>query len=308
MSNSAGRRYFILDVFSDTALCGNPLAVVLDGDGLSDASMQAIAKEFNLSETVFVCKADNAAHNAALRIFTPTHELPFAGHPTVGTAVLMGMQRFETIDSEMDCMVLMEEKIGLVRAAVKVRADRTGEAVFDVPKLTEPFAAALGSRDEIAAALGLHINDIGFENHVPTVYSAGVVFALIPVRNLDAIERAQPIVSSWNSAFGHHPHNDAFLYCRETVQHKSSFHARMFAPGMGIVEDPATGSAAAAFAGAICQFDKPGAGTHSYVIEQGFEMGRPSLITLEIDLENGALVGERLGGKVVLVASGALHV
>ena len=177
-----------------------------------------------------------------------------------------------------------------------------------MPKISEPVGTQLGSKDEIAAALGLHINDIGFENHVPTAYSAGVPFAMVPLRNLEAVERAAPVAASWNTAFGSHEHNDAFVYSRETIQHGSSFHARMFFPAMGLAEDPATGSAVAAFAGVICQFDKPGNGTHSFVIEQGFEMGRPSIINLEMDIDQGALTAKRIGGGAVVVASGQLFI
>ena len=304
----SSRRYFILDVFTREALSGNPLAVVLDSEGLTEEQMQAIAAEFNLSETVFVKEPRNPAHNAALRIFTPSYELPFAGHPTVGSAVLLGKQRFTDIRDEMDCMMMLEEQVGPVRSRVKLFEGNTGEAVFEVPKLSEPVDFPLGSKDEIAAALGLHIDDIGFENHVPSAYSAGVPFAMVPLRDLDAVARARPVMASWSTAFGSHQHNNAFLYSRETVRYGSSFHARMFAPAMGISEDPATGAAVAAFAGAICHFDKPVEGSSHYVVEQGFEMGRPSIISLEIELSKEKLVAAHIGGSAVIVASGTLFV
>ncbi|WP_319532184.1 PhzF family phenazine biosynthesis protein [uncultured Cohaesibacter sp.] len=307
MSRSA-RRYFILDVFTDELFAGNPLAVVMDSEGLSDEEMQKIAKEFNLSETVFVQPPKNKVFNAALRIFTPAFELPFAGHPTVGTAVLLGLQRFPDLEKRMDSVMMLEEKVGPIQARLKLKPGNVGEAVFDVPKNAEVIESRLGSKDEIAAALGLHIKDIGFENHVPSAYSAGVPFAMIPIRNLEAIRRARPVMPSWSTAFGSHAHNDAYLYTRETVRHGSSFHTRMFAPSMGVMEDPATGSAAAAFAGVICQFDKPGQGTHKYIIEQGFEMDRPSIIELELDVADGRLKEERIGGSALIVASGTLMV
>lgn len=307
MAKDAARRYFILDVFTDQALSGNPLAVVLDGDGLDDARMQRIAAEFNLSETVFVQKPQKSVHNAALRIFTPMMELPFAGHPTVGSAVLLGMQRFDDLASEQDCVVMLEEKIGLVRAGVKLKPGRVGEAVFDVPKPAEPVDIKLGGKDEIAAALGLHIHDIGFENHVPTAYSAGVPFAMVPLKDLDAIARARIISSCWKQAFAGNGPVGVFVYCRETIQHGNDFHGRMFAPDLGLNEDPATGSAVAAFAGAVFHFDKPGQGSHNYTIEQGFEMERPSALRLEFDVEAGRLAGERLGGHAVLIGSGELY-
>lgn len=302
------RSYFVLDVFTNEALSGNPLAVVLEGEGLSDDRMQKIAAEFNLSETVFVLPPDNPAHNASLRIFTPVRELPFAGHPTVGAAFLLGLQRFPEIDGEMDCVTLLEEKVGLVRARVKVSGDKSGEATFAIPQLSAKIEVALGSKDEIAAALGLHIHEIGFENHVPTVYSAGVPYVMVPIKDLGAMERARPVMSSWSTAFSHSGYGDIYLYTRETVRHDSSFHARMFAPDMGILEDPATGSAAAAFAGTICQFDKPVDGSHQLIIEQGFEMGRASLIHLELEIEEGGLKSACIGGQAVVVASGTLFV
>ncbi|MCT4656489.1 MAG: PhzF family phenazine biosynthesis protein [Cohaesibacter sp.] len=307
MQDAAARRYVLMDVFTGDALSGNPLAVVLDGDGLESERMQAIAAEFNLSETVFVTKTSNPAHNARLRIFTPTSELPFAGHPTVGSAVLLGMERFPDIEDEQDCMILLEETVGLVRAGVKLTKGLVGEAVFDVPKLSCEVDVTLGSKDEIAAALGLHITDIGFENHVPTAFSAGLPFALIPLKNLQAVQRARPVAASWNTAFGSDEHNCAYLYSRETIRHGSDFHTRMFAPGLGIGEDAATGSAAAAFGGAIFRFDKPGQGTHHYLIEQGFEMGRPSMLQLELDVDAGKLSGQRLGGQAVVVGRGELY-
>ncbi len=132
------RPYALLDVFTDKVLAGNPLAVVLDAKGLSEAQMQQIASEFNLSETVFVLPPDKVAHNASIRIFTPSMELPFAGHPTVGTAVLMAENRFGAPDNDMNALVLLEEKIGLVRCAVTLEKGKPTTAEFDVPELPKP--------------------------------------------------------------------------------------------------------------------------------------------------------------------------
>lgn len=299
------RRYTILDVFTDRPLAGNPLAVVLDGDGLDDERMQAIAGEFNLSETVFVMKAANPVHAASLRIFTPKRELPFAGHPTVGTAVLLAVQAAGENSSRNEMMLVLEEQVGPVRCGVTVAGAGAGHAVFDVPRP----AAAMGepqSTGAIAGALNLVPSEIGFENHRPSLFGAGVPFAFVPVRNLETIGRAKPIGAGWEAAFGNEAVG-AFLYCRETVASGHHFHARMFAPGSGITEDPATGSAAAAFSGVIGLFDGPPAGSHRYIVEQGFEMGRPSLIELEVDMDGGQVVAARIGGDAVVVAEGTLR-
>ena len=296
------RRYAILDVFTRQPLAGNPLAVVLDAEGLDDQRMQAIAKEFNLSETVFVLPPERPIHSAAIRIFTPARELPFAGHPTVGTAILLGLERAAAGMGNDEMVLVLEEKVGPVRCGVSLEGEGVGHAVFDLPRLPEAGAAPR-DKEALAAALTLMPGEIGFENHLPTTYDAGLSYTLVPVRDLEAIARAKVNPAAWEAGFGS---SAAYLYCRETRESAHAFHARMFSPRMGIGEDPATGSAAASLAGAIARFDQPPGGSHHYVIEQGFEMGRPSLIGLEIDMDGGAVVEGRLSGEAVVVARGTL--
>jgi trans-2,3-dihydro-3-hydroxyanthranilate isomerase len=297
------RRYAILDVFTDRPLAGNPLAVVLDSDGLDDARMQAIAAEFNLSETVFVAPATKPVHSAAVRIFTPARELPFAGHPTVGTAVLLGLERAASGFGNGEMVLVLEETVGPVRCGVSLHSDRLGHAIFDLPKLPVEVSEAPG-KDTLAAALNLIPAEIGFENHHASIFDAGVPYSFVPVRDLAAIGKAKANHAAWRAAFG--KGGAAFLYCREVTESGRHIHARMFAPELGITEDPATGSAVAALAGVIAKFDQPPGGSHRYVIEQGIEMGRPSLISLEIDMEGGAVAEGRIGGEAVVVARGAL--
>jgi trans-2,3-dihydro-3-hydroxyanthranilate isomerase len=299
------RKYYVLDVFADRPLAGNPLAVVADSQGLDTAAMQAIAGEFNLSETVFLAPPDNPRHSAKLRIFTPRSELPFAGHPTVGAAVLLGRLAAEENPARLESILVLEEQVGPVRAVVKV-AGRGGHALFDVPGQSKEIGET--REDEaVAAALGLLPSEICFENHVPTVFSAGVGFTFVPVRDLDVIAKARANPAAWDAAFDRQAPS-VFLYCRETAAKGHQFHARMFAPTFGIAEDPATGSAVAALAGVILAFDEPIAGSHRYVVEQGFEMGRPSLIGLEIDVEGAELAATRIGGDAVVVAEGTIDV
>ncbi len=302
------RRYVVLDVFTTRALEGNPLAVVLDAEGLDGTAMQRIAREFNLSETVFVMPAERPAHSAALRIFTPGTELPFAGHPTVGTAVLLAEERFGHADREIDAMVVMEEQVGAIRAAVRLKPGSAGYAEFDMPRLPRPTDREMPSKGAIADALGLDATDIGFENHHSGIWDAGVPFTFVPVSGLDAIRRIRFDRAAWSQAFSNGDVHSVFVYCRETMFHDSAFHARMFDTGHGIGEDPATGSAAAAFAGVVCRFDEPTEGIHHIRIEQGFEMGRASLIDLTLEISGGALARGRIGGHAVRIAEGTLHV
>jgi trans-2,3-dihydro-3-hydroxyanthranilate isomerase len=296
------RRFQTLDVFTETALAGNPLAVVLDAEGLDSARMLAIAAEFNLSETVFVFEPRNPINSARLRIFTPKRELPFAGHPTVGAAALIAHQRAADLLAAQDLRIVLEEPIGDVVCVARRRKGQALASYFELPKLPERLPGQAPSTAEIAACLGLEPADIGFDGHEPSLYSAGAPFLFVPIRSLDAIGRAAPGAMPWATKEG----PATFVYTRETERAGSAFHARMFAGPWGVAEDPATGSAVAAFAGIVQAFDRPRDGEHMLTIEQGFEMGRPSLIALGLVIENGALVSATIGGSVVLVSSGAL--
>lgn len=300
------RRYTILNVFTAEGQGGNPLAVVADGQGLSTEAMQAIAKDFNLSETVFVLPAEGPAHTAAIRIFTPASELPFAGHPTIGTAVCLAQDRiWRKAGEECDALVVLEAKVGALRVGVKP-GDGGPFAQFDSPVLPQGDGEPT-PEDRLAAALGLAPHEIGFENHRPSRYKAGIPFTFIPVDGLEAIGRAQVVEQYWQEAFGKDPSIGAYLYCRETVRHRSSFHARMFAPLSGVPEDPATGSAAIALAGVIHHFDELPEGPYNGIIEQGIEMGCPCEVFLEFEVENRAIRVVRIGGHAQVMKEGTIE-
>jgi trans-2,3-dihydro-3-hydroxyanthranilate isomerase len=299
-----GRRYLLLDVFANRALEGNPLAVVLDGERLDAARMQAITREFNLSETVFVLPPDNPAHAARIRIFCPEYEMPFAGHPTVGTAVALATERGHA-DGE---LLVLEENIGPVRCIVR-KGPSGSHAEFDVPKIAEPIPFA-PDRERIAAALGLTPDQIGFDRHAVGAWSAGVPYVTVPVRDLAAIARIRFDTHLWQH-FAPVKDNDAkascYAYCRETALPGSRYHARMFVAATPSYEDPATGSAAAAFVGAVMANERPDDGILDMWIEQGVEMGRPSRIRLMIDVTTGRAVKARIGGDAVVVGRGEIY-
>ncbi|WP_436799564.1 PhzF family phenazine biosynthesis protein [Rhizobium oryzicola] len=300
-------RYAIYDVFTATRLAGNPLAVVFDGDGLSDETMQALAQEFNLSETVFVQTSTNPAHAASLRIFTPGRELPFAGHPTVGTAVALAELDPNRPGPELDMVCVLEEKVGPVRCAVRLREGEAGFAEFDLPRTPNSIELPL-DRQGLADALGVKVSDLGFENHAVSIWSAGVPFLMLPLHNLAAVQAIEFDPTLWERAapFVEGRLASAYVYCRGGVHHAAKFHARMFSPDMGIPEDPATGGAAAALAGAIHHYDALPDGHHPILIEQGVEMGRPSFIHLHLDIKESTIARARIGGQAVRVASGIL--
>ncbi len=308
MEAGLARSYSVYDVFTDSKLAGNPLAIIFDAEGLSDEAMQAIAREMNLSETVFVLPPQNPAHTANLRIFTPGRELPFAGHPTVGTAIALAEKAHANHGGDLDLVSVLDERVGPVRCAIKLRQNKASFAEFDLPKKSQEILLPL-ERADIANALSLKITEIGFENHVPSIWSAGVPFLLVPVHDVGAAERLEFDQQLWEKTvpFVDGALASAFIYCRGGVNHVAKFHARMFPVGMGIVEDPATGAAVAALSGAINQFDALPDGHHPVIIEQGIEMGRPSLIHLHLDIDGGLIANARIGGQAVRVASGILE-
>jgi len=288
------RTFYTLDVFTKERFTGNPLAVLPDGEGLDTAAMQAIAREFNLSETVFVLPPSAPEHRARLRIFTPARELDFAGHPTVGTAVLLGR-----LDGGAAPDMILEEGIGPVPCAIEMRGAHGGWARFQLPRLptsssnVAPVAA-------IAAALALEADDIGCEGMTPSSWSAGNPFTFVPVRGLDQIRRCRINETRMADGVG-----AAFVYCHACVEPGHHFHARMFAPAMGVREDPATGSAVAAFAGLVAE--RLPDGMHELTIEQGYEMGRPSQISLSITIRDRKLASAAVGGDAVVVMEGSLE-
>jgi trans-2,3-dihydro-3-hydroxyanthranilate isomerase len=297
------RGFFTLDVFAGQVLAGNPLAVVLDAQGLDDQRMQAIAREFNLSETVFVAPPADPGHRASIRIFTPNREVPFAGHPTVGTAVLLRL-----LDPDGAPEFTLEEKIGLVPCRVEARGPEHGHATFTLPRLPERIGA-LPDKATLALGLGLKQADIGFAGHEPAIYSAGNPFRFVPLRNRDAVTRARPQAEAFSRAFDvlDDGFTNAFVYCAEPIDPAHAFHARMFAPSAGVPEDPATGSAAAAFAGVFMDAENPADGQHAFVIEQGDAMGRPSRITVSLEVAGGRLLQARIGGEAVIASEGRLR-
>src|SRR5215472_4767866 len=288
------RRFATLDVFTDRRFAGNPLAVVLDAEALDPAAMQAIAREFSHPETVFVFAPADPAHRARVRIFTPARELPFAGHPTVGTAVLLGPRDGGGRD------IVLEEGIGPMRCTLESTSEGGGSARFAIPQLPTE-AGPTADVAAIAAALSLAPSDIGEGR--PARWSAGLPFTFVPIASLSAMARCRPDLAKFDAAFG--AGGAAYAFCSETAEPGHHFHARMFAPAMGVPEDPATGSAAAAFAGLLAR--RLSDGTHAVVIEQGYEMGRPSRICLTADVAARRLVSASIGGNAVIVTEGTIE-
>jgi trans-2,3-dihydro-3-hydroxyanthranilate isomerase len=290
--------YRLLDVFTTTPLAGNQLAVVLDADSLLDDQMQAIAVEFALSETVFLRKPQLERHTSAVRIFTPLRELPFAGHPTIGAAVVLALQHRLTA-------VRIEEEVGMITCLVDRIDKRTAHARFALPQLPEEAGKPPG-KAAISLALGLNPEHLGCGEYQPAVYSAGVLYYLVPVRNADVLAKLKLDPADWNFTF---PLGNHAVYCftRTEGEEGVDFAARMFAPGMGIGEDAGTGSAAAALIGLLAHHTTFADGQVEYQIRQGKEMGRPSRISIQLRKDAGVLSHGSIGGHAIIVGEGVME-
>ncbi|MDR3471551.1 MAG: PhzF family phenazine biosynthesis protein [Devosia sp.] len=289
--------YLLLDVFTREPLAGNQLAVVLKADGLLDNQMQAIAKEFGLSETIFLTRPQYERYTCGVRIFTPELELPFAGHPTIGAAVVVALQQRLTA-------VRIEERVGLVTCIVDKVDKRTAHARFALPQLPEEAGRAPDAR-AIGNALGINPEDVGCGPYQPTVYSAGVLFYLIPVRNAVVLKRLKPATANWNEVF---PLGNNSVYCFTQAPEEKGvdFAARMFSPTMGMGEDPGTGAAAAALIGPLAKHTSFADGQIEYQIRQGLEIGRLCHISVQLRKEAGTLTHGGIGGNAVIVGEGSL--
>lgn len=287
--------FYTLDVFTDRPFHGNPLAVVLDADNLTTDQMQTIAREFNLSETIFVQAPQNPAHTARVRIFFPTAEIPFAGHPTIGCAIHLATTAHK---GDFTADLVLEEEAGLVPVTV-TRIGHNVQAEFTAPVLPRPTGATVPDA-LIAAALGT--TQIGFATHRPGVFQGGPRFLYVPVASLDALARARPQEPAWSQLMAAAEVDSAYLYSPGT---DCDYRARMFSPTAGIPEDPATGSASAILAAQLHASGVLKPGTTRFTLHQGVEMGRPSLIHLTIDMDT-KVTAIRISGSAVKVSHGKI--
>ena len=298
--------FYQLDVFTETAFAGNPLAVFPDGAEFSDLQMQQIAREMNLSETVFVLPSDKALRR--LRIFTPTKELPIAGHPVVGTWNLLA-QLGVVENTPRDGKIIIEHELGVGVLPVEI------EFVDGKPRIVTMTQGAFTageivadqkSRAQIAAAFNLSINDLQPDAPIQ-VCGIGVSFTIIPVRSLGILGKAKANTALLDELPDSLP-GEFSLFSWETIEPNSLLHTRMFAPEFGIIEDPATGSAAGTLGGYIAhhgltEFDE----ILSFTIEQGDFIMRPSRIKVEITAAKNNVQKVRVGGAAVVVAKGEIY-
>jgi trans-2,3-dihydro-3-hydroxyanthranilate isomerase len=297
------RRYITVDVFTDHAFGGNPLTVVLDAGGLSTAQMQAIAIEFNYSETTFVLPPRDAANDAQVRIFTVNSEIPFAGHPNVGTAYVLATQA-----AKPPRRLRFEEGAGLVPVEILQEAGSVVGAELTAPRSLSKLTQF--SAEQAAACISLSAADIKTDRHPPQIISVALPFLVVELTSREALRRASPGAAGFARIL---PDDrcDALYFCTRDVpaaEKQCQLPGRMFDPGFrGFSEDPATGSATVATAAMLADFSSERDGEFKLCIGQGVDMGRPSLLLTRVRKKNGVVVSAHVGGRCVQMMEGTFR-
>jgi trans-2,3-dihydro-3-hydroxyanthranilate isomerase len=302
-------RFYTADVFTSQRFGGNQLAILPDARGLDTATMHAIAREFNYSESTFVLPPEDPSHARRVRIFTPGGEIPFAGHPTVGTAhVLFAIGELAPpADPDGEERIVLGENVGPVPVTVRFHGGAPVFAQLSVAKLPERLPSP-PAREVLADVLSLAPDDLLDGEWAPEALSCGLPFVYVPLRDRDAVRRARLRLEAWERAFTGAAADMLMVFSRDPERPGSDVRARMFGPGAGVPEDPATGSACATLAGYLGPRDGTTDGTLRWTVEQGFEMGRPSMLYVEADKHNGAVTAVRVGGETVMVCEGTMEV
>ncbi|SRR5579871_1982812 len=297
------RRYVTVDVFTDRAFGGNQLAVVLDAQGLSTAQMQAIATEFNYSETTFILPPRDAGNDAQVRIFTPTAELPFAGHPNVGTAFVMAR-----LAEKPPVRLRFEEIAGLVPVEILLKDDNVVGAELTAPQRLSRMTE-IGA-EQAAACGSLSASDVRTDHHQPQIVSVGTAVLLTELHSREALRSAKPDAAAFARTFPVDGAFAAYFYTRDVPasEKPTDIQARMFFPGAsGLIEDPATGAATVAVAALLADIDSTTDGELRLRVGQGFDMGRPSLLLTRALKENGKVVSSHVGGSCVTMMEGTFR-
>ena len=307
MADRHSIKFYQADVFASEPFGGNPVAVIPDADGLNDDQLQQIAREMNLSETVFVFPPTDKAAVARLRIFTPTQEIPFAGHPVLGTFFILAELGIIPVKNPIT-RVMQECNIGLF--PVELHAD---DGQVERVVMTQPKPEFLGPVEEtedlykVASALGLSKHVIADTKWPIEVVSTGLPVLIVPVRTLTAVRSIRPDASAIMDVCRRFGANGIMVFTTVTVEPTATVHTRMFAPSIGILEDPATGSASGALGAYLVQNGVVDvAPTTEIIAEQGYAIDRPSCIFVQVDSDDDIIQSVKVGGQCVMVIEGTL--
>ncbi|MEM9771120.1 MAG: PhzF family phenazine biosynthesis protein [Cyanobacteria bacterium P01_D01_bin.73] len=313
--------FYTADVFSDRPFGGNPLAVFPVADSITDDQMLRIAQEFNLSETVFVQLPRTPRADRRLRIFTPTGEIPFAGHPTIGAAAVLTLIG-EVPATSNEAMIYLEETVGFIPVKIRVTPNQPVYAELMVSQAPS-FEPAPAPLEKLAAAASLTESDfLDPQQFPPLVGSCGLPFLILPVKDFEVLGRSQLSQSIWQEHLGNTPGAHLYLIAPQNPEDPKTsdqWRVRMYAPALGIREDPATGSAATVLGGYLAQYGASSTsistanpnksvplkdGEYHWQIEQGIEMDRPSSLSVHTTVENQSITAIRVGGHSTLMSKG----
>jgi trans-2,3-dihydro-3-hydroxyanthranilate isomerase len=300
--------YCTADVFTEQPFGGNQLAVFPDARGIPEQRLLDVTREFNYSETTFVYPPSDAANTRRVRIFTPGGEVPFAGHPTVGTAHVLAAIGEIPLTGD-TTRIVFEEKVGPVPVTIHARDGQPVFAQLSVARLPE-LGPPPPSREAIATVLGLDAGDLLGDAWAPQSFSCGLPYLFVPLRDRAAVARARVKLDEWERTLVGTWAPELFVFAAGGERPGTDYRGRMFAPGLSVPEDPATGSACAALAGYLAARapGRTGDGTLRWIVEQGFEMGRPSILEVEADVARGAVTAVRVGGSTVMVCRGTMEI
>jgi trans-2,3-dihydro-3-hydroxyanthranilate isomerase len=302
-----GIQFYQADVFTDVAFGGNPVAVFPDAANLTDIELQQIAREMNLSETVFVLPPSDPSAVVKIRIFTPTQEIPFAGHPVIGTFFVLGSLKRLAL-REPVTRVLQECNLGVFPVDIQAKDGQITKVVMSQPQ--PQFLDLLENRDDqfaLARALNVPRQQITEAKWPIQVVSTGFPVIIVPVRTLTAVRSIVPDVSAVAELCQQYGANGIMVFSTMTVEEQATVHTRMFAPLVGIVEDPATGSASGALGAYLVNHGVVEVGPLTEIIaEQGYEIERPSRILIYVESEDDAIQTVKVGGQAVMVMEGTL--
>jgi len=299
-------QYYIADVFTDRIFNGAQIAVFPKADGLDGQTMARIARELNLSETVFVSRIPDEANTWRMRIFSPFKEIDFAGHPVIATAYVLAESGVLQLPERLTHLVL-RQNVGDIEANVTsgdgkpvfIQFSRSGDAIIDRFAPTD---------QELCQFLGLQISDLDHKKYSPRLVSCGMPYLIVPVWNYESVRKARFNYAAWSQSIA--PQTAAqeiLLFAPKSPNPDADFNARLFGPNISLHDDPPVGSAMPAFCHYLCSFEHTQKGTHTFSVERGEIKTRRSLLQLEMDNKQQEKLTVRIGGRAVIFADGWIH-
>ena len=298
-------RYLTIDVFTDRMFGGNQLAVFPDARDIPEEWLLPITREFNFSEVTFCYPPADAAHTRRVRIFTPAEEVPFAGHPTIGTSAILALTE-GALGGATSGRFTLELDGGLVKVDVRVEGDGLAWAELSVAKLPE-IGPPTPTLNTLAEILSLQSGDLVGGQFSPQAVSCGLPFLLVPLKSVDAVQRARARLDGWEATLKRFWAPEILVAAKDPDSGEQHWRARMFAPGLSVPEDPATGSAIAAFGGWLAMKESRTDGEFAWTVHQGIEMGRPSLLEVRASKAGGAVTAVRVAGRAIITGEGSLR-